>query len=90
MLQAMSAKLIAFTKETAVPISVGLLFAMVLGIWALAMRVSSWEHRLDSFEQKLGDRWTYQMERETWHEVKALNPSFNVPNVSDVKNGNPF
>lgn len=85
----MSAKrLFEITKDATIPISVGLLIALVLGVWALAYRVFSWEQRLDAFEQNLGVVWSYPMEKQTWREVERLNPGFKIPDVVMIREEN--
>ena len=80
-----TARALAITKDLTIPISVGLLMALVVGVWALAIRVQSWESRLDSFEDRFQETYSYRMAREAWHEAGRLNPGFNVPDVAKVR-----
>ena len=72
-----SQKLFQLTKDATIPISLSLLFALVLGVWALAVRVTRWEAKLNSV-------WSFEMERETWADVKQSNPTFIAPNVKRI------
>jgi hypothetical protein len=63
----------------------GLLCLLIGGVWMLALRVSDWERRLDSFEYKLGYRWSYLMERDAWQFVKSNNPDFKIPDVKSIR-----
>ncbi len=70
------------TKDATVPISLGLLGALIVGVFALAMRIAKWEQML---EEATTSRWTYQMEREAWQEYSINNPNAKVPNVSAIR-----
>jgi hypothetical protein len=84
----MSTKLFQLTKDATIPISLGLLFAMVVGIYGLAVRVHSWETRLDDFEQSLQETWNYQMQKQFSMELRELNPEIKVPNVATIRTEN--
>ena len=75
----------AIRKETKFSISIGLAIIMAGGIWALAIRVQSWEHRLNLFEEKINDQWTYQMERELWNSFSAMNKDLKIPDVRQIR-----
>lgn len=55
------------------------------GLYSVGVRVTSWENKLEEFDKKLSDRWTYSMERESWIEVQRLNPGFIIPNSSAIR-----
>lgn len=78
-------KITQITRDTGVYINIGLLIALVAGVWTLAARVITWERQLDDFERKLGDTWTYQMEREATIEWVQKNPTLIGPNVSQIR-----
>lgn len=85
----MSAKrLFEITKDATIPISVGLLIALVLGVWALAYRVAQWEQALEHFEHHLGIAWSVHMEKQVWREAEHLNPGFKTPNVVMIQEEN--
>lgn len=81
----MSEKIIQLSKDTVLPISVGLLIALVAGVWTLAVRVKDWELRLESLENKVGSGWTYHMERESWKNLKRDNPTIIVPDIEAIR-----
>lgn len=54
-------------------------------LFTLGARVASWESKLHEFDQKLSDRWTYSMERESWFEMKRLNPQLVIPDTSNIR-----
>jgi len=83
----MSEKWSQITKDTAIPISLGLFLALVAGVWALAFRVAEWEERLSAVEKAVGTRWTFHMDRESWQEFKRLNPDLQIviPDVERIK-----
>ena len=78
-------KIKALSKDSVIPLSLGLFISLVIGVWALAFRVSDWERRLDSFEFQLGYRWTYLMERDSWAEFSRLNQDAHIPNVKKIR-----
>lgn len=78
-------RIVAWTKDTMIPISLGLLIAMVLGVWALAVRVTAWERKLD---EAVTNRWTYSMEKDSWHEFARSNPGVKVPDIPAIKSDN--
>lgn len=78
-------RFIAITKDLQIPINFGILITLVGGVFALAMRISSWEQKLDAATQ---NRWTYTMEKESWHEFARANPDVKAPNVQVIKTDN--
>jgi hypothetical protein len=78
-------RIVTWTKETAIPISLGLLFMLVAGVFALAMRIAGWERKLD---EAVSNRWTYSMEKDSWHEFARSNPDIKVPNIQAIKTDN--
>lgn len=84
----MGEKLAKLTKDTAIPISLGLFILMVGGVWTLAVMVAKWETRLTSLENAVGGRWSFHMDRESWSEFKRLNPQLEVelPDVEKIRN----
>lgn len=75
----------AISEKTILPITMSLLFAGVVGVWALAAQVSAFNHRLQSLEDDVDANWTYAMEREIWHEFRQLNPQAQVPDATKIK-----
>ena len=77
------------SRNSILPISIGLLVSVFatlsIGVWGLAIRVTEWEVRLDSFEAKLGARWSYYMERESWSEFTKMNPGMKAPDTKAIK-----
>jgi hypothetical protein len=82
----MPQRLIQLTKDATIPISIGLLAAMVLGVWTLAVRVTQWENKLDRIEHAISDRWTYGMAREAWGDLRAMNPDLKTPDITRIRN----
>ena len=78
-------KLVALTKDTAIPISFALLIALIAGIWALAYRVHSWENRLKDIETGIQLGWSYHMEREAWKDFQRMNPTLKIPDVISIR-----
>lgn len=78
-------RIFAFTKDFQFQINLGLLLALVSGVFALAMRISQWERKLD---EATTNRWTYTMEKESWHEFARSNPDLKIPNIISIKNDN--
>ena len=73
------------SKDSVVPISLGLLLVLVIAVWNLSGKVSEFSSRLDGLERAVGHRWTYHMERESWIEVEKANPGFVAPKVEQIK-----
>ena len=84
----MGEKLVKITKDTALPISLGLFVALVAGVWTLAFRVADWEKRLSNVENAIGGRWSFHMDRESWAEFQRINPEvkLNIPDVEKIRN----
>lgn len=78
-------KLKAFSKDTVVPISLSLMLALVVGVWTLAVKMTSWETRLTSIEQSLQSRWTFYMALDAWREYKANNPEAIIPDLISIR-----
>lgn len=74
----------AISKEATVPIQLGLLITLIVGVFALSRAVSSWEQRLDDFERRFGGIWTFQMTKDTWNKAEKMNPGFKSPDVSQI------
>lgn len=83
-----TARALAITKDLTIPISLGLLGFLVLGVWALAIQVGKWESRLDAFDRNQREAWTYRMERDSWTEAHKLNPNIVIPNISEIRRDN--
>lgn len=75
----------AISEKTILPITMSLLFAGVVGVWALAMQVSKFDRRLEHLENDVSNNWTYAMEREIWHEFRQLNPELRPPDATKIK-----
>lgn len=75
-------KVAAWTKDRVLPISFGMLILLISGVWALAMRVSTWEALL---KEATSNRWTYPMARESWLELSRMNPEIKIPNISAIR-----
>lgn len=73
------------SKDSIIPISMGLMLALVAGVWTLAAKVSEWEQRLILIEAKVSARWTFFMERDSWKDFKYNNPDLNIPDVDDIR-----
>ena len=84
----MGEKLVKITKDTALPISLGLFLCMIAGIWTLAFAVKGWENRLTQVEEAVGGRWSFHMDRESWAEFQRINPDLNlrIPDVEKIRN----
>jgi len=81
----MSERLIQLSKDTVIPISLGLFLALVVGVWTLAYRVKEWELRLDNLEVAVGGRWSYHMEREAWSQFRLANPDVTIPDIEVIR-----
>jgi hypothetical protein len=85
----MTERIKELSKDSIVPLSLGLLILLLstttIGVWNLAQRVVKWETKLQGFEAKLGNRWSYYMERESWSEFRRINPDIHVPNVKEIR-----
>jgi hypothetical protein len=85
----MTERIKELSKDSIVPLSLGLLILLLsttsVGVWNLAKRVVEWETKLQGFESKLGNRWSYYMERESWAEFKKKNPDLNIPDVKEIR-----
>ena len=60
----------ALGKDFPVTIHLGLLGALVLGVWFIAAKVSEWEDRLERIEGATRHRWSVQMEHDAWAEYE--------------------
>lgn len=69
-----SEQLQAWTKNSVIPISLGMLLALIIGVWRLSSATFEWSSRLNSVELKLSTieghleqrtayRWDYRMEK---------------------------
>ena len=76
------------SREAVLPISLGLLFGLTVGIFTLALKVSEFTNRLSSLEGKVTSRWTYNMEKESWFYFQRANPEVKIPDVSEIRNDN--
>ena len=74
-------KLREIGKTTVLPIQLGLLLGLLLGVWALAFRVHSWEVRLAAMERSIGYRWTWRMEEAAWEEFSLTGQAPNVEKI---------
>ena len=86
----MTERLREISKNSVVPISVGLLIVLLTatttGTWTLANRVISWELRLDEIERKTSSGWSYYMERESWKEFVRMNEGVKGPDLEKIRN----
>jgi len=78
-------RIAAISKDAVVPISLGLLGALTVGIFFLARTVSEWESTLRDIEGALAKSWTYNMERESWAEYLRDNPGVKIPNIPAIR-----
>lgn len=74
------------TNNTIVPLSFGLLLALVIGVWNLAEKVSEFSNRLAHLEKSVSYRWTFLMEMESWNQVRMNNPDIIIPDVEKIRN----
>ena len=81
----MTDKLKAISKETAIPVTIGFMIALLTGVWFLAIAVQRWEARLSAIESKIGSGWTFFMAREAWREFERLNSDVVIPDVNRIK-----
>lgn len=89
----MTDRLRELSKDSVIPISLGLLIAvfsaLCVGVWNLAGEIGAWKNRMDSFESRLettlGNQWSYFMARESWKELKQMNPELTVPDVENIR-----
>jgi|GEM_PF-5246382 len=89
----------AISKNFTVPISLGMLGALALGVWMLRGTVEEWRQGqlelieevatlkdlLSDFESRLDFRWSFLMERESAREAEVLNPGFKSPDVGKIR-----
>lgn len=72
----------AFSKDTAVTISLGVVAACLVatagGAWALAHRVIRWEAKLE-------DTYTIREAEAAWNEAERKNPMFSGPDVIAIR-----
>lgn len=81
----MSEKLIQLSKDSVIPVSLGLLAALMAGVWSLAFRVKEWENRLEGLESSVRYSWTYHMEREVWSQFSLNNPELTTPDIEAIR-----
>ena len=81
-------KIFQFTKDATIPVSLALLASLVAGVWFLAVEVSRWRAKLDSFEQNQRAMWTYNMEKDLMGQLKYLNPTLTIPNIGEIRTDN--
>lgn len=85
----MTEKIKQFSKDSVVPISVGLLIMVIAGlaggVWTLAAEIQKWEFRLGEIERKIGSRWSYYMERKSWDEFQRDNPGVKIPDIKEIR-----
>jgi len=84
----MSTKLSAISKDAVIPISLGLLGALIVGIFFLARTVSQWESTMREIQSAMSRSWTYSMERESWAEYLRDNPGAKIPNIPAIRTEN--
>ncbi len=77
------------SRETVIPISIGLLISLVAGVFFLGFQVSVAKHTLtdleNAVERATNSRWTFLMERESWKDYKNKNPSAEIPDVKAIR-----
>lgn len=78
-------RFVSLSKDQIIPISLGLLIALITGIVMLAFRVASWEAQLSTFEHRLGYRWSFPMEREAQREAERINPGYKAPDITRIR-----
>jgi hypothetical protein len=88
----MSAKrFMELSRDATIPISIGLLISMLIGVYALAVRIERWESTLLRVSR---ESWSSQMEAEAWTEFRERNrmayPDLVTPNIREIRryNGN--
>jgi len=85
----MTERIKKISKDSVVHVSIGalmaLLVALVTGVWNLKGVIGDWERRLEGIESRIGSRWSYYMEKESWNEFARENPNLKVPNVKSIR-----
>lgn len=56
------------SKNMPITIHASLLVSLVLLVWVISRKVSSWETELDLLKRKANYRWSSQMEQDAWDE----------------------
>ena len=82
-------KIGSLNKNTVLPISLGLVMALIIGVWVLAVQVSKFTTRMETLEKAVKDgtsfRWTFLMERETWETFGRDNPDIKLPDIKEIR-----
>jgi hypothetical protein len=86
-LLAMSAqKFFQLSKDATVPISVGLLIALIIGVYTLAVRIERWESTLIRLSR---DAWSESMEIDAWIQFREKNfmkfPDLVGPDIRSIR-----
>ena len=74
----MGGRIIEFTRDVKASIPVGILLFFGSGLFYAGVQ-------FHSLQAMIREVWTYGMERETWLEVKAENPSFRIPDTEKIR-----
>lgn len=73
------------SKDSIIPISVGLLGLMVAGVWFLAFHVSALNNRILALENQVSWRWNFLMMREFAEKLQSKNPDLDVPDPQLIR-----
>ena len=81
----MTEKVKELTKNTIIPINLGLLLLLLAATWNLSGTVRDFKEQQLAFEKKLVYRWSFPMMREFARDLRIHNPDITVPETEEIR-----